>query len=55
VLFTLDNGTTGAVVPFGINDDGGDWWKLFIMMMGLLYCTSYFMVLMLQKQHYGMI
>lgn len=36
------NGTTGAVVPFGPNDDGADLVETSYMMMGLLTARQYF-------------
>ncbi len=36
------NGTTGAVVPFGTNDDGADLVETSYMMMGLLTARQYF-------------
>lgn len=36
------NGTTGAVVPFGANDDGADLVETSYMMMGLLTARQYF-------------
>ena len=36
------NGTTGAVVPFGQNDDGADLVETSYMMMGLLTARQYF-------------
>jgi len=36
------NGNTGAVVPFGINDDGADIVETSYMMMGLLTARQYF-------------
>ena len=36
------NGTTGAVVPFGANDDGADIVETSYMMMGLLAARQYF-------------
>ena len=36
------NGTTGAVVPFGVNDDGADLVETSYMMMGLLCARQYF-------------
>jgi len=36
------NGTTGAVVPFGVNDDGADLVETSYMIMGLLTARQYF-------------
>ena len=36
------NGTTGEVVPFGVNDDGADIVETSYMMMGLLTARQYF-------------
>ena len=36
------NGTTGAIVPFGTNDDGADLVETSYMMMGLLTARQYF-------------
>ncbi|TMI90430.1 MAG: beta-glucosidase [Bacteroidetes bacterium] len=36
------NGTTGAVIPFGANDDGADLVETSYMMMGLLTARQYF-------------
>ena len=36
------NGTTGAVVPFGVNDDGADLVETSYMMMGLLTARQFF-------------
>ncbi len=36
------NGSTGAVVPFGVNDDGADLVETSYMMMGLLCARQYF-------------
>jgi hypothetical protein len=36
------NGTTGAVVPFGLNDDGADLVETSYMMMGLLTARQFF-------------
>jgi hypothetical protein len=46
------NGTTGAVVPFGANDDGADLVETSYMMMGLLTARQFFNGADLRKQHY---